>query len=180
MKRIMLSPISISILALVLTVSFTLSQLRFAPASKEELFYSRGLIIVGIVAVILSITAIILSVWELVYRRGEQKKQYLLYMARRYRKNDPFLRYADKTAKCRVVLETYCERYHICYRRVKKTYELVINGRVYDEKTSLIHFRHSLTAYFNGHFFKVGFSKEYRDIYITMDHELVAFKKIWF
>ncbi|MBQ8003264.1 MAG: hypothetical protein IJ297_07475 [Clostridia bacterium] len=50
--------------------------------------------------------------------------------------------------KHRVLLETDYQGYHICYRRVKGTNELVVNGYVYDEYKKIVEFPHTLTARF--------------------------------
>ena len=47
--------------------------------------------------------------------------------------NSPILRIADQEIKHRVLLQARAFDLDICYRRVKQTNELVINGNVYDE-----------------------------------------------
>ncbi len=48
--------------------------------------------------------------------------------------------------KHRVLLEADYSSFHICYRRVKSTNELVVNGYVYDEYKKVVEFPHTLTA----------------------------------
>ena len=50
----------------------------------------------------------------------------------------PMLRMADTDVKSRILLEAQHLGYHIEYRRVKRTNELVVNGRVYDEYEALV------------------------------------------
>lgn len=70
------------------------------------------------------------------------------------------LRRAAENVKCRIFLEKQVQDYHICYRRVKRTNELVINGYVYDEYVALLEFAHALYASLDGHSFEVGFDTE--------------------
>lgn len=69
----------------------------------------------------------------------------------------PALRRADLEVKSRVFLEVDVQGHHICYRRVKKVNELVIDGYVYDDVEMLIESAHALNARINGHIFQVGF-----------------------
>ena len=85
------------------------------------------------------------------------------------------IRVADKDVKHRVLLETSVLKYDICYRRVKHTNELVINGNVYEEVDGVIEFPHSLHAWIDGHHIEVGYTGTYS--YINVDGENVA-KKI--
>lgn len=85
------------------------------------------------------------------------------------------LRRADMQAKCRVLLEKNHNGYHICYRRVKITNELVVNGCVYDEKKAILEFGHNLTANVNGHVIEAGLKEEHS--YIRFDGTTIGKKK---
>ena len=65
--------------------------------------------------------------------------------------NSPILRKADKDVKHRVLLQKRMFNMDICYRRVKRVNELVINGNVYDEFEALAEPAHTLEAYVDGH-----------------------------
>ncbi len=78
----------------------------------------------------------------------------------------PIIREADKNVKCRVLLEKRMLNYDICYRRVKHTNELVINGNVYDELEGKIEPAHTLCAWVDGHYIEVGY---------TGSHSFIAF-----
>lgn len=84
------------------------------------------------------------------------------------------LRVADKTVKHRVLIEKRMYSYDICYRRVKRTNELVINGNVYDEFEALIEPPHTLEAWIDGHHILVGYDGTRS--YINVDGENVAKK----
>ena len=85
------------------------------------------------------------------------------------------LRVADKDVKHRVLLETYVlGKYDICYRRVKHTNELVINGNVYDEIHGAMEYPHTLKAFIGGHYIAAGFTGSHS--FITIDGETVEKK----
>lgn len=85
------------------------------------------------------------------------------------------LREADKEVKHRVLLEAYVlNKYDVCYRRVKHTNELVINGKVYDQIEGVIESPHILAAIVDGHTITAGFNGT--QSIITVDNETVAKK----
>lgn len=90
--------------------------------------------------------------------------------------NSTPLRWADPELKHRVLLETECQGMRICYRRVKKTNELVINGYVYAEVEMVIEPSHELTAVFNGHKVVAGFNSFTAKSYILVDDQQIAEK----
>ena len=61
------------------------------------------------------------------------------------------LREADMTVKARILVEADAAGYPIVYRRVKRTNELVIDGKVYGEFTGLIEPAHQVAAAIGGH-----------------------------
>ncbi len=91
---------------------------------------------------------------------------------------DTPLRVAAKDVKCRIFLEKTVGTYRICYRRVKKTNELVVNGMVYDEMTATLEGEHELTAVVDGHNIRVGLDNTNHS-YVTFDGETVAKKIRW-
>lgn len=60
------------------------------------------------------------------------------------------IRIADNDVKHRVLAQAQVANYDICYRRVKRTNELVVNGNVYDEIESLVERPHALNARVDG------------------------------
>lgn len=65
--------------------------------------------------------------------------------------NSNIIRRADTDVKHRVLLQKRMFNMDICYRRVKRVNELVINGYVYDEYEALAEQAHTLEAYVDGH-----------------------------
>jgi hypothetical protein len=93
-------------------------------------------------------------------------------------KTDTPLRTAAKDVKCRILLEQAVGTYRICYRRVGKTNELVVNGMVYDDMTATLEGEHELTATVDGHDIRVGLDNTNHN-YVTFDGETVAKKIRW-
>ncbi len=81
----------------------------------------------------------------------------------------------DTEGKIRIFLEGDYEGHHICYRRIKRTNELVVDGYVYAELEMLIEPPHELTAKIGPTDIAVGFDGAYS--YIKINGEQAA-KKI--
>lgn len=94
-------------------------------------------------------------------------------------KTDIPLRTAERDVKCRILLEHTVGGYRICYRRVGKTNELVVNGMVYDDMTAIIESKHELTATVDGHDIRVGYDGNTHS-YLTLDGVTAARKLRWF
>lgn len=89
--------------------------------------------------------------------------------------HSPILRMADTTVKSRILLEADAAGHHICYRRVKRVNELVIDGYVYADVEMLMETAHALTAQMDGHVFQAGFDGVAHS-YIRVDGVQVARK----
>lgn len=87
-----------------------------------------------------------------------------------------YLRRADMDVKHRVFVETDALGHRICFQRVKRTNELVIDGYVYAEVEMLIETAHELKARIDGHEISGGFDGIAHS-YIGVDGTKVA-KKI--
>lgn len=85
------------------------------------------------------------------------------------------IRRADEDVKSRVLLEYDYAGHHICYRRVKRVNELVIDGYVYDEIEVLVEYAHALNAKIDNHTIQVGFDG-FAHSYLKVDGEKVAKK----
>lgn len=85
------------------------------------------------------------------------------------------LRAADMTVKYKTLLEYNDDGYHVLYRRVKRTNELVVNGRVYAEYTALAELPHYLYARIDGHLIAAGLTLQSRS-FIEIDGEVKANK----
>lgn len=88
--------------------------------------------------------------------------------------NSFIIREANKDVKHRVLLKTHIFDYDICYRRVKHTNELVINGNVYDELEGVLEYPHTLKAVIDGHYIVAGYTGTHS--FISVDGGTVAKK----
>ena len=88
--------------------------------------------------------------------------------------NSHVIREADNSVKHRAFVEAQVLDYHICYRRVKHTNELVINGNVYDELEGIFEYPHTLKAWIDGHYIAAGYTGTHS--FISVDGEKVANK----
>ena len=77
--------------------------------------------------------------------------------------------------KSKTLLEADVLGHKVLYRRVKKTNELVIDGRVYDEYVATFEFQHELAAIIDGHEITAGFDGKISS-FITLDGQTVAKK----
>ncbi len=84
-------------------------------------------------------------------------------------------RSADTDAKAKILLEAEWSGHRICYRRIKRVNELVIDGWVYDDVELLVETAHSLNAIVDGHRFQVGFDG-FAHSYIRVDGVEIAKK----
>ncbi|MBQ9785480.1 MAG: hypothetical protein IJW29_08255 [Clostridia bacterium] len=84
------------------------------------------------------------------------------------------IREADLGVKARILLEADVLGHKVCYRRVKKVNELIVDQYVYDEKKMTLEFRHTLAATVDGHAIEVGFDGSYS--YIALDGQTVKQK----
>lgn len=89
--------------------------------------------------------------------------------------NTTTLRVADTGVKSRILLESDALGHHICYRRVKRINELVIDGYVYDDVEMLVEGAHALNAVIDGHRFQVGYDGSIHS-YLRVDGETVTRK----
>jgi len=84
-------------------------------------------------------------------------------------------RLADSEVKARVLLEEEVFGHQVCYRRVKRVNELVIDGYVYDDVEMLVETAHALNATVDGHQIQVGFDGMSHS-YLRVDGQQVSRK----
>ena len=141
--------------------------------------YDNGYIAIGCVV---CAAGVFLAVYAVMLARNKKKEKVRRTVRAKRRRiddrNDAALRRANRSVKCRILLEATVEEYKICYRRVKSTNELVINGTVYDEIEGIVEFEHDLTAMIDGHKIEAGYSGDSYS-YIMFDGELIAQKRRW-
>lgn len=142
-------------------------------ASQQEIYdYGWGYVGIGVFACGCGVFLMAYGIVLIGHKRKETERH-------AKRKDQPtMLRYADTDVKSRTLLEADVQSYRICYRRVKKTNELVVNGRVYDEMTAVIEFAHKLCATVDGHKIEAGYDHESFS-YIIFDGQTVARKRRW-
>lgn len=92
--------------------------------------------------------------------------------------DSPILRPMDTEVRARVLLDTEIYNYHIIYRRVKTTNELVINGNVYSEYVATMELPHELSAWVDGHRICAGMERQTHS-YISVDGNIVKRKIRW-
>ncbi|MBR6681831.1 MAG: hypothetical protein IKL40_02470 [Clostridia bacterium] len=146
--------------------------LNFELSQQEIKAYGGGYIGIGIFACVggsfLIVVAILLNKEK--KARIDSKSQNI--------SNNKAKRYADTSVKSRILLEANVQGYEICYRRVKSVNELVINGKVYDDKKGIIEFTHNLSALVDDHKIDAGYDEE-SNSYIMFDGEIIKRKKRW-
>lgn len=93
--------------------------------------------------------------------------------------NSPIIRHADLSVKYRILIEANYNGHQVCYRRVKRVNELVIDGYVYDEVEMLVEGAHSLNARIDNQNYQVGFDGAAHS-YFKVDGVQVAKKlRLW-
>ena len=93
--------------------------------------------------------------------------------------NSPIIRHADLNVKFRILIEANYNGHQVCYRRVKRVNELVIDGYVYDEVEMLVEGAHSLNARIDNQNYQVGFDGAAHS-YFKVDGVQVAKKlRLW-
>ncbi len=150
--------------------------MNFEISQKEIKDYGKGYIGIGIFVVLCGVYLIAFGILNGVHKKREEARVKNKKGKHIDGKDDDVIRYGDFSKKHRVLLEAKINEYKICYRRVKKTNELVINGRVYDEKKALIEFPHNLSANVGGHIIEAGFDGNDFS-YICFDGERIAQKR---
>ena len=141
-------------------------------ASQEAIDkYDNGYVWIGMFICFVGVLLIIYPFLTSASARKEEMRQ----QERKQAGTSEYLRRADMDAKCRILLEKNYNGYRICYRRVKITNELVVNGYVYDEKKAILEFDHNLTANVNDHIIEAGLKEEHS--YIRFDGTIIGNKK---
>ena len=134
--------------------------LNFTESQEAIAKYDDGYVAIGYFSVFSGIFLIVYGIGSWKYKKSEVEHQKKRKDKYKMGKDDGVLRTADFSVKHRVLLETEKKGYKICYRRVKHTNELVVNGKVYDEKKGIIEFSHNLSARIDGNLIEAGYDKE--------------------
>lgn len=149
--------------------------LNFEDSQREIDSYDNGYIGIGAFACAAGVFLILYAIGFSVYKKKEGKRHQQKAKKRIKGQSDPAIRLASSN-KHRVLLEATVGKYKICYRRVKHTNELVINGIVYDEIKGIIEFDHNLCAVIDNHKIEAGYDSDSYS-YIAFDGKRIAEKR---
>lgn len=147
--------------------------LNFETTQKEIDDYQIGYVIIGVVVALGGVFLIWYACVTMRHEKEQEKKK------QKQKKNS-----ASKTplrpaeGRARILLEVQKGEYSICYRRSKRTNELVINGEVWDEYTAVIEFPHCLSAVVDGNKIEAGCSDDNYS-YISFNGRWIKEKKRW-
>ncbi len=149
----------------------TLELMDFEESQQDVDDYDNCYIGIGIFAITAAVFIMIYGLGSNSYKKREAAKH-------SKKKSEGAVRYVDDTVKARILLEVSHLGYNICYRRVKHTNELVVNGKIYDEKKGIMEFEHKLCANIKGHNIEAGYDREGYS-YITFNGEMLERKRRW-
>lgn len=154
--------------------------LNFEISQQTTYNYSKGYIWIGAFLCIAPVILLLLLKIEKKATKKEtdrQKTQKAKVEGGAYGIDTPFLRNADHAQKERILLSASVKNFRIVYRRIRFVNELVVNGKVYDEKKAVIEFSHNLFASIDGHTIEAGLDSDSSNSYIRFDGQTVAEKK---
>lgn len=152
--------------------------LNFENSQKANFDYNKGYIWFGVFLCIAPVFILLLLNLEkkaMIKKSARQKAQKDKIADGAHGVDTPILRNADEVKKERILLSASVKDFHIVYRRIKSVNELVVNGKVYDEKKAVIEFSHNLFACIGGHTIEAGLDSDLS--YIRFDGQTIAKKK---
>jgi hypothetical protein len=150
--------------------------LNFKISQQEIDSYDNGYIAIGIFACVAGVFLIIYVIGSTKYKRKENERDTLRKLQNPDKTDSAVIRFSDAIQKNKILLKTNVAGYEICYRRVRFVNELVVNGRVYDEKKGILEFEHKLCAIVDGHDIEAGYDSDSCS-YIKFDRTIVKRKK---
>lgn len=145
--------------------------LNFDKSQRAIDEYDNGYVGIGIFACVAGLILIFYAAALASSKKKEKKRN----NAKKEKHSKP-LRIADSAVKSKTLLSVSVKGYEICYRRVRITNELVINGSVYDERKGIIEFEHKLYADIDGHRIEAGYDSE-SNSYIMFNNNIIKRKK---
>ncbi len=151
--------------------------LNFVTSQEEIDKYDNGYNVIGCFIIVSGVLLLLYAI-----KLADNKRKENAHYAKKRAKleadggESKVLRYADSSVKSKILAQASAEGYKIIYRRVKSVNELVINGKVYDEKKAVIEFPHKLYATLDGHSIEAGLNEDSYS-YIMFDGEIIEFKK---
>ena len=159
-----LCSIAMGILGILMGVFF-IWYVRFDPDACDSVI---GFTFLGIFIIAAGIFILALTVLQIINDEKQNKNK--------KKRASGAIRRADTNVKHRIMLEARYGDMTICYRRVKITNELVINGKVYDEYRAVLEFEHVLSASYGGHTVEAGYD-EASNSYISVNGIRIAEKR---
>ncbi len=150
--------------------------INFDVEQKEIDAYDNWYIGIGIFACACGVLLIIYALASSYSKKNEQKRHEEKRKKQSVYGESKPIRYAKQSVKGKVLLETKAKGYEICYYRKKMVNELIVNGKVYDEKKALIEFEHKLFAVVDGHNIEAGLDEKNYS-YIKLDGKRIAEKE---
>lgn len=141
--------------------------LNFEASQQAIENYEKGYVWIGGFVMLCGVILLIVAPFMYIHHGKTEKKRWRL-RPDMDAADTPALRTADTERKSRVLAEATHAGYRICYRRVGRVNELVINDRVYDEHKALVEFEHILLATINGHEIEAGLDADSHS-YIAFD-----------
>ncbi len=154
--------------------------LNFENSQQATYHYNKGYIGIGAFLCLGPVFIILLLELEKKAVKKEtarQKTQKAKIRDGAYSVDTPPLRNADKGKKGKILLSASVKDFCIIYRRIQFVNELVVNGKVYDEKKAVIEFSHNLFASIDGHILEAGLDLDSSNSYIRFDGQTIAEKK---
>lgn len=145
--------------------------LNFETTQQEIDDYQIWYVGIGCFVVLVGLFLIVYALLDTRHKKKQEKK----------RTQRPVAKIPLRPAasgRARILLEAQKGEYNICYRRIKCTNELVINGEVYDEIKAVIEFKHSLCAIVDGNKIEAGYTADDHS-YISFNGRRIAKKKRW-
>ena len=144
--------------------------LNFEISQPKILSSEKSYIIVGVIPIICGILLPPIVFFAKKAEKDDEKKKNQKAPTR-------ILRHADPAAKGKVLAEAQIAGgYTINYRRVKTVNELVVNGKVYDEKKGIIEWQHTLYAEIDGHKIEAGLDADSYS-FIKFDGKTIVYIK---
>lgn len=153
--------------------------LNFEISQQTTYNYNKGYIWIGVFMCFAPVILLLLLKLE----KKDTKKEFARQKTQKAKVaggvsgvDTPILRNADNVKKGRIFLSASVKDFCIVYRRIRFVNELIVNGKVYDEKKAVIEFPHNLFASVDSHTIEAGYSND-SDSYIRFDGKTVAEKR---